>query len=408
VVRFHTLAFALTCAAACGSSASTPKASPNDPPVVAQASPEDAAIDAPPQPPKLVCGADTTPVAAQHPDPTWACTRADGTRHGPFVTLHPDGSIELRGAYDGGLLDGAWQRHHHTGAMIEEGTYVTGQKHGTWRQISASGTPLGSYEMAAGSGVEKRWYDEGPLYSETAYQSGVRHGVTKAFTRDGVILESARYQKGKLDGPHSFGSIRTMRFEETFVAGVRRGQRRIFHQTSLIADETYDRLGRLTGPYVSWRSTKIKRVEGQYAAGKRTGHWEWNDRDGKKEREGDYASGKRHGDWFEWADEKLVWNGTYSYGKPHGTFSYFAKNGNEIGKFDIYGGTGWMIEFHGNGKAASRQKLVGGVENGPYQETSRVGKLIVSGNFAAGVKHGPRTAHRGANRRGSRASSTVP
>lgn len=356
-------------------------------PVVAQPT-VDAPVDAPPAP-KLVCASDTTALPGAAPELSWFCTRSDGTRDGPFLTLFPDGTIEIAGSYQDGLLDGAWQRHHHTsGAIIESGTYAAGQKHGTWRQSNSQGTTLGSYEMNAGTGVEKRWYDEGPLYSETALSNGVRNGGSKMYTKDGVLIEGARYVNGKIDGLAAFGTHRTMRFEETFKAGVRQGPRRIWHQTLLIADEKYNRFGKLEGTYTSWRSSKVKRVEGYYSNGRRTGHWVWNDKNDKKEREGDYVYGKRHGDWLEWDDEKLVWSGSYSYGKPNGTFSYFAKNGNELGSYGIWGGTGWTITFHGNGKSSSKQKLVRGVEEGPYLELSRSGKLAVEGNYSGGLKHG--------------------
>lgn len=392
VLRFLTVAFGLTWAAACGSGSGsgsgTSKAAPVEPTPLAAAVSADAPPDAP-EPPKLVCDADTTPVPGPAPEPTWYCTRADGTRHGPFLALFPDGGIEVTGTYKDGALEGPWARHHPvTRAVIERGAYAAGQKQGTWTQLDAAGKVLGTYELVAGTGVEKRWYEDGPLYSETALKAGVLDGTSKIYARDGFVLESARYRNGKLDGPHAFGTKQSMRFEETFSGGVRRGERKIWHQGKLIADERYDRYGRLDGPYVSWRSPKIKRIEGEYAAGKRTGLWTWNDRDGKKEREGNYVRGKRDGDWLEWADDKLVWSGQYAAGKPDGTFVYFKKDGSELGRFEIKGGTGWMLTFHGNGKPWTKQKLWKGVEGGAYQELTRAGKLVVEGHYAGGVKHG--------------------
>jgi hypothetical protein len=46
-----------------------------------------------PPAPKLACTDATTPRAAPYPDPTWFCARADGTRHGAFITLFPDQQI---------------------------------------------------------------------------------------------------------------------------------------------------------------------------------------------------------------------------------------------------------------------------------------------------------------------------
>jgi len=390
VVRFHTRTFVLTWVVACGSGPSGPKNAPVEPPhpPVTQVLVVDAGVDAP-EPPKLVCDDGTAPSPAPAPEPTWYCARPDGTRHGPFITLFPDGSIEIQGSYKDGALDGPWTRAHaRTGAIVEQGTYAAGQKHGRWTQSNPSGTTIGEYELVAGSGVEKRWHDEGSLYSETKLKAGVLDGPTKTFAPDGPILNSARYVNGKLDGNHVFGTRNSMRFEETFSNGVRRGPRRIWHQGLLVADEQYDRRGRLDGPYTLWRSSKIARTKGEFSSGKRHGDWVWNDRDGNKEREGRYVNGKRDGDWLEWSEQKLMWSGTYSAGRPDGAFVYFDRTGNELGRFNITGGTGVMLTFHGNRKPASKQYLFKGVEAGLYQELTRVGKVVTEGHYASGVKHG--------------------
>jgi antitoxin component YwqK of YwqJK toxin-antitoxin module len=389
VVRFHTLASVLTWAAACGSGPSGPKAAPVEPPApaVAQPPPPDAPPDAPP-PPKLVCGDGTVPAPAPAPAPTWACARPDGTRHGPFVTLFPDGSLEVEGAYKDGALEGPWQRRHPNGTIIEAGTYAAGQKTGRWIQSSPGGAALGDYELVAGTGLEKRWYDDGTLYSEIALKAGVRHGFAKLYERDGTLIESARYVNGVLDGPRSSGTTRTLRIEETFTAGLRTGTRKIWQGGIPLAEETYDRRGRQHGPYTLWHGLKNPRVKGQFAYGKRSGDWVWFERDKDKEREGSYVDGKRDGAWFEWANGKLLFAGSYTAGKPDGEFAYFDWRGQEIGKFTIQGGTGEMQTFHLNKKPATKQRLLKGLEDGKYQELTPRGKVTTEGMYRGGVKHG--------------------
>lgn len=348
----------------------------------------DAAIPDAPEPPKLACESGTAPMPATAPEPTWYCTRPDGTRHGPFITLLPDHSIEISGTYRDGTLDGLWERHDVGGAIVEQGAYAAGQKTGRWRQSSPTGTTLGEYDLVAGTGVEKRWFDDGPLYSETTLKAGVPNGPTKLYTHDGTLIDLMQFTAGKLDGTHAFGTRNTMRFEETFSGGVRRGQRKVWLQGQLIADETFDRRGREDGPYTSWRSAKITRVKGQFSSGKRVGAWLWNDRDGKKEREGNYVNGKRDGEWSEWSDDKLVFTGTYDAGKPNGDFIYYGRNGNELGRFTITDGTGVMLTFHSNGKASSKQRIYKGVEDGVYQELTFRGKVVTEGRYSGGVKHG--------------------
>ena len=341
-----------------------------------------------PTPPKLVCAAGTAPLAAPAPEPTWSCARPDGTLHGPFLTLFPDETIEISGAYKDGVLDGPWERRAPGGAVIETGSFAAGQKDGHWKQLAGSGRVLGEYELTGGTGVEKRWFETGPLYSEQALQASVPHGPYKVYSPDGVVVISARYDHGKLDGPHAFGTRQTLRFEETFADGVRRGKRTIWQFGVLLADEIYNRRGKLDGPYTLWRRAKVMRVKGEFSGGRRIGPWTWWDRDNNKEREGSYVNGKKDGPWMEWWENKLVFSATYSAGKPDGDFVYFDRNGNELGRFSISGGTGTMQTFHPNKKPSSKQRLYQGALDGVYQELTPRGRVVVEGHYANDVKHG--------------------
>ena len=73
----------------------------------------DATAEAP-APPKVACDAGTAIVTAPAPELAWWCARADGTKHGPFVSAFPDGHIEISAAYREGLLDGTLKAQGHT------------------------------------------------------------------------------------------------------------------------------------------------------------------------------------------------------------------------------------------------------------------------------------------------------
>ncbi len=325
---------------------------------------------------------------APAPEPTWSCTRADGTRHGPFVTPFPDGSIAITGAYRDGVLEGAWERHHPGGGVAEIGAYAAGLKVGTWRQLARSGAVLGDYVLTAGTGVERRWFDGGALYSEVTRKSGLKHGVARVFTPDGAVIASSRYVEDKLDGPNVVGSPRSIRVEEIYAAGVRIGPRKLWLYGSVIAEENFDRQGKHHGSYLLWRSRKVPRVKGQFEHGARAGTWVWHDRDHRKEREGRYLAGKRDGTWTEWWDNKVVFTATYQAGRPLGEVARYDRNGNELGKVTLKDGTGTLQTFHPNRTPATRQQLVRGVEDGLYQELTPRGKVTREGRYRAGEKHG--------------------
>lgn len=402
VVRLHTVASILTWAAACGSAPSVPKAPPPEPPIAAppaQPAPVDAAVHdaaeppaamrpAPRTPPQLACEPGTAQSAAPAPEPTWYCARPDGTRHGPFVTVFPDGSPQITGHYHDGQLDGGWQRRAVTGAVVEVGAYAAGHKSGPWQMLSTAGSLLGEYTMQAGTGTEKHWLDDGSLYSERQLRASVLHGPERIYGPDGTALVASHWTAGKLDGARAIGSRATLRIEEAFVAGVRRGSRQIWLGGHPLLDASYDRQGRLHGDYVLWRNRRVMRLRGRYDHGKREGLWTWRDRGGSKEREGSYLAGKRDGLWTEWIENKIVWSGAYSRGRPDGEFIVYDRSENELGRFQIAGGTGTMLTFWPSKKIATRQRLVRGVATGPYQELTASGKLVVDGRYLGDVKHG--------------------
>jgi antitoxin component YwqK of YwqJK toxin-antitoxin module len=352
--------------------------------------------DAPPpdaaEIPKLACDSGTTPTLAPAPEPTEFCARADGTRHGPFVSMFPDESVRIKGAYKDGKLDGAWERHYPGGALAEEGTFAAGQKDGSWRQLSPLGAVLGTYDMKAGTGLEKKWFDDGPLYLERVLKAGVQNGKYAMYDHDGNVVVTAKYIGGKYDGDHVVGYKANLRIEESFKLGVRRDARKIWQFWELVMEENYDPKGKLDGAFTIWRDAvkKIPRVSGTYDHGKRTGTWSWFDRLNNKEREGDYVDGKKTGAWFEWFENKLVFSSLYTDGKPDGDFVYYDKNSNELGRFDIKGGTGVMYTYYPNKKVATKTHVYQGAMDGSYQELSfrLPQKVTVDGRYANDRKHG--------------------
>ncbi|HUS30385.1 MAG TPA: hypothetical protein VMZ53_17875 [Kofleriaceae bacterium] len=401
--RLHTLLFVLTATAACGSGGSGPKAAPSGEPSVDKkptvvtmpisVTPIDAGVAAPPppdpDPPKLACESGTSATQAPYPDPVWFCARPDGVKHGPFFTLFPDLQLEIEGHYKDGKLDGVWKRHHHGGAIAEEGAYVAGVPDGEWRQLDETGNVLGTYKLKKGTGKQKKWLDNGPLYSDVTLVKGVPHGPMKIYDSEGHVVVAATLYNGKLDDDHVVGWKNTLRIEEKLHRGTRQGARKIWQFWSLVIDEAYDR-GKLDGNFTMWRDDKkkIPRVVGMYDHGKKIGNWIWTDKNNKTEREGSFVDGKKAGVWTEYTDDVVTFTGSFTDGKPDGEFIYSDLKGNELGRFTITAGTGTMQTFHGNKKVASRARMVDGKLAGKYEELTPRGKVIVEGYYSSDKKHG--------------------
>jgi antitoxin component YwqK of YwqJK toxin-antitoxin module len=337
--------------------------------------------------PRLTCTNGATAIATPYPDPTWHCTRGDGVRHGPFITLYPDHQIEISGSYVDGKLDGAWERRHSNGAIAESGTYVAGLRDGVWRQLGESGNVLGEYTLARGTGQQKRWLADGMLYSETMLKDGVADGATKIYERNAVVVAENR-RSGVLDGKRVGGTKNLVRVDETYVRGKRRGARTIWQWSVLISNERYDTNGELDGAFKQWRKARTPRVVGAYSHGKRTGAWTWTDRKNKKEREGTFAADKRTGTWTEWLDGVLFWRGEYADGKLVGDHVYYDRNGSELGRSSLPNGNGTLLTFHANKRVATKTAYVGGLKEGAHEEFSSRGKPLVQGRHLRDDKHG--------------------
>lgn len=336
----------------------------------------------------FVCEPGTVAKRAPAPEPTRFCSRDDGVRQGAFITQFPDGTTEISGSFKAGKLDGPWQRNYPNGELAEQGGYSDGVKEGTWRQFGPTGTVLGEYELAHGTGIERRWYEDGPLYLERTLKAGAPSGPLRIFDHSGKVVIAVSQFGTRYDGPHVVGSKATVRLEERFAKGVRQGIRQLWSFGNLLINESYDARGKLDGVFSSWRDRKTPRVQGAYEHGQRVGTWSWFDRNNNKEREGEFRADKKVGPWLEWVENKLVSSGTYTNGKPDGEFVAFDKTGNELGRFTFKEGTGTMMTFHPNQAPATRQQMLKGDFHGEYQELSPTGKVLIDGRYAHNRKHG--------------------
>lgn len=320
--------------------------------------------------------------------PGWRCVTADGVGAGPFVTTFPDGSVEISGAFERGLLEGRWRRRYRNGHTAEVGAYVEGKKDGLWQLYNDRGGLLGDYAMKRGTGVEKRWYLDGALASERAFVDGVLEGPSVAYAKGGEILYRATFRAGALHGPRHVGVRGALQLEDQWRAGVPFGTRRIWRREFLALEQTFDDDGVRTGPYTAWRDRSSLRERGAYLAGDRHGTWRWYDRARALEREGTYYLGVRHGLWRQWEGGGLRMLGRYVKGRPHGVFTFWNGAGRVTGTAKLRNGTGKMLTFHDNGVPSTRTSLVRGVKHGSFQELTPRGRVVVDGAYLDDLRDG--------------------
>jgi uncharacterized protein len=359
---------------------------PAPPPIVLPTKP--GAADAPP--PRLLCAAPAYPTPLEiDGDPAWACADLAGKRHGPFFALYPDGSTEIAGTYRDGLLDGEWRRMFRNGKTAEVGNYVAGKKDGTWQLYTDQGGLLGDYHMAAGTGVEQRWYFDGQLASERHFRNGVLDGQSLVYGDGGAVLYSAQFHRGALDGTRRVGVAGALRLEDQWAAGHPVSARKIWRHETLTLDMTFDDEGEPTGVFTAWRSHATLRERGTYLRGDRHGVWRWYGRGGELEREGSYFLGLRHGTWRQWSGGHLTMQGKYAKGRPQGVFTFWTSSGGVAGTCNMRNGTGTMPTYYDSGLTATKLDMVRGLRHGVYQELTPRGKVVVEGSYVNDQRDGP-------------------
>jgi antitoxin component YwqK of YwqJK toxin-antitoxin module len=338
--------------------------------------------------PSLACPDGAVRVRAPLPERAVHCARADGSRHGPFAELYPDGSVAVLGTYADGELDGSWVRMRPDRRVAEEGQFKAGKRDGRWRQYDPDGGLLGEYRMKAGTGEERRWWDHGPLESATSWVGGVREGAAAAWAADGTQVLDERYHDGLLDGARTVGVRTSMFVSEQRSAGVRVGPREVWRRGYRVMAESFDSEGHLDGNFAAWRSRRRRRGQGADPARPPPPTWTWYDRGGGKEQEGGYVDGLRDGTWTTYRGRMVASIATYTMGEPDGAFIEYDSRGRELGRTMVRAGKGVIRTFHANRRVATVTPLVDGAPHGRHLAYDVQGHRIVDGRFDHGSRHG--------------------
>ena len=357
VVRFHTLAFVLTWAAACGSGPSAPKSCAGG---AARARHRPGAADRRRDPRRTAAARSSSAsdgtAPARRPRPRADVVLRAARRHAPRPVHH---AVPRRLDRDRGHLQGRRARRR-VGAPAprrrdrrarrvrgrpEDRPVDAGEPRAARCSASTSSTPAPASRSAGSTTARCTARSRSRPACRTAPRSGLRRATAR-------VIEVARYINGKLDGPHAVGTRSTLRIEETFAAGVRTGRARSGSSGLLLADETYDRRGKLDGAVHDVAPPKVARVEGPVRvrqAHRRLGVVRLATRTRSARATTSTASATARGS--SGCEDKLVFTGSYTAGKPDGEFVYFDRSGNELGRFTITDGTGTMLTFHAQQEA---------------------------------------------------------
>ena len=167
-----------------------------------------------------------------------------------------------------GVMDGEYRRYR-DGVLREAGTYDKGRRNGMFLEYYQDGqavrkeTPMRQGKI---DGTVKTYYRDGKMESEKEYWQSVEYGRERRFdNKTGELILETHYVNGQKEG------------KETFIEdhGQDMRTKTVRHYSN----------GRLNGPFrieATQGGKPYITVEGQYADGKKSGHWkQYNATDGK-------------------------------------------------------------------------------------------------------------------------------
>lgn len=149
------------------------------------------------------------------------CEDSDARRQGPFVQWHDNGQLALEGAYVDNFEEGTWRAYYPGGSVESEGEYVGGKRHGEWIYWFPSGVVwrrghyrgdqlhgtwifkneddrvIGSFSMAFGNGIRKRYYTNGQQMDLVRFKDGHMDGSFKAWHPNGSIRLIGHFRMGQ-------------------------------------------------------------------------------------------------------------------------------------------------------------------------------------------------------------------
>ena len=275
------------------------------------------------------------------------------------------------------------------------------------------GTPLGEYQIAAGTGIERRWHEMGELEQRASARQEPRERPVEYLRHHGSVACRRATSRASSTGAH--GRQEEHAADRGDVRAAARASARARSGSSGRCCSTRTTTTRASSTARSrsgaTRSSARRRARTSTASDRHVGVDRHNN---KKEREGDFVDGKKTGPWYEWAGQARDVLGHYTDGKPDGEFVYYDANGNELGRFTITDGTGTMLTFHANKKARRRSTIVKGALRRPVRGAHAARQGVVEGHYSQTMKHGwwQRVDRPSACRRSrsttSAASSTAP
>lgn len=214
------------------------------------------------------------------------------------------------------------RRDYHSNGIVKiEGSYFNNKPDGIRREFDSTGKIIKGYV-----------FNEGVLIGEGLLDAmGKKQGPWKEYYESGEIMAKGNYKNGNRVGQwlfyHKNGKIEQ---EGSFTSkGIPDGEWKYYYETGQVLKEETFMNGENDGDYTEYNDSGKVIVKGQFSEGFETGLWFYEIGDIREE--GTYTDGVQTGKWTQSSqlDGKLIFEGSYSDGKPDGKHTWFFPGGSK-------------------------------------------------------------------------------
>ncbi len=167
-------------------------------------------------------------------------TYVDGQRHGTWLFYHPNDVIQSIQTYNMGNKEGLFVEIEKRGYYVSEKFYKADVLHGPARTFDRGSRLIleENYRNGLQQGQRIAFYDNGQTQEESHFEDGLKDGPSIWYSRDGKLIAEYNYRQGEFEGiQKTYYDDGAPMTEETYSHNLRQGPFREYYQDGTLKTE---------------------------------------------------------------------------------------------------------------------------------------------------------------------------
>lgn len=221
---------------------------------------------------------------------------SNGLKDGQWVTYNYKLQIKSIENYTLGLKQGVAIEVNDRGQIDSEFYYKNDSLDGTCKTFSYGINPLTTidYKMGVINGMKRIYYENsgGKLMEESSYVNGEKDGLSSFYSNKGYKIAEYNYSKNSLQGlQKTFYPNNQVMSEQEFVDNLEHGNNTEYYENGVIKSKGSYTKGEMTGQWEYFDENGNKSSSGVYKNDKKDGKWLYFNETGKVIKTEKYSNG---------------------------------------------------------------------------------------------------------------------